>query len=111
MYLFLGLYEGLASYEERSRKPQKRTSSASNLNNYLHFFVGRFCLPGSGSGSRDPIKSGSETQFLIVTVRCFTFFEGYPTCAINGDSKDSFKRKDDISDHCRQYPKPAKNYF
>jgi hypothetical protein len=46
----------------RSLQPQKRTSSTSKNEIYKLFsmFVGDFCPPGSGYGSRDPNESGSN---------------------------------------------------
>ncbi len=46
--------------------PQKRTYSTSKNAIFFIFsmFVGHFCPPGSGYGSRDPIESGSTTLEL-----------------------------------------------
>jgi hypothetical protein len=53
---------------EEAFSSQKRPSNTSKheLLQFFSTFVGHFCPPGSGSGSTDPIESGSAT--LIVTV-------------------------------------------
>ncbi len=61
IYLSLGLHKERSSYR-RSLSSQKRPSNTSKheLLSFFPTFVGHFCPPGSGSGSTDPIESGSN---------------------------------------------------
>jgi hypothetical protein len=68
VYLSLGLHKGRPSYR-RSLQPSKENILHFKHENSLLFstFVGHFCLPGSGSGSWDPISSGSASLAIFST--------------------------------------------
>jgi hypothetical protein len=64
------------------KKPSalKREQPALHKMNFFFFFstfVGHFCPPGSGSGSRDPIESGygsGSTTLIAITGSCVLLF-------------------------------------
>ncbi len=66
IYLSQGFHKKRQSSGE-AFSPQKRSSSTGIL---FSIFVDHFCPPGFGSGSRDPIESGSNPDpqhcFLII---------------------------------------------
>jgi hypothetical protein len=53
---------------EKAFRSQKRPSNTSKHELIKKFstFVGHFCPPGSGSGSTDPIESGSDPDTLDI---------------------------------------------
>jgi hypothetical protein len=72
-YVYLeASYKGFQATEEASSPapppPKKRTSSTSNVKflSFFSFFVNHFCLPchESGSGSRDPVETGSNPTLI-----------------------------------------------
>ncbi len=67
IYLLLGLQKAKRTFKHvqatgEAFSPQKRKSSTSKyeISQLFSFFMGHFCPPGSGSGSTDLIKSGSN---------------------------------------------------
>ncbi len=76
IYLSRGLHKGCSSYR-RSFQPSKENIQHFKYYNFFLFFSVIFvllnydpdCKYGSGSGSRDPIESGSESTTLVCTLK------------------------------------------
>ncbi len=63
IYLSIGLHKGRPSYKRSLQLSKENIQHVKKLN-FLIFStsVGYFCPPGTGSGSADLIKSGSNTN-------------------------------------------------
>ena len=86
IYLSLGLHKGSSSYR-RSLQLSKENIQHFKTANFLTFFVGHFCLPGSGFGSAFPMRiqpikiiadsCGSESETLEGTYNSTLFGNFY----------------------------------